>query len=152
MHCRQTIDFRGVLHHVDGCEGSTGVMLTRLLLLSDSQFRCPHFPFTDFFFFALISCHYSPLVTSFFHLCLWWHLLSDYLSINTCRHMCSQLLITNTAKHHRITSRLLSETHVVHGVFFDPKINIKNNENIMFLIMSAEKIMNNNGKKQRKVS
>lgn len=66
--------------------------------------------------------------------------------------MCSQLLITNTAKHHRITSRLLSETHVLHGLFFDHKINIKKNENIMFLIMSAEKIMNNNGKKQRKVS
>lgn len=52
--------------------------------------------------------------------------------------MCPQLH-THTAKHHRITSRLLSETHVLGGTSLDPQINTEKNQNIMFSIMSAEK-------------
>lgn len=55
-----------------------------------------------------------------------WHLLSGVRSINT-HEACvrSQLLIANTAKHHRIASRRLWETHVPPWLLFHPRANIK---------------------------
>lgn len=142
---RPTIEPRGILHHVDGCEGSSGVTLTPSLLPSDSQFRCPHLPLTHSFSPWSLAI-FSPLVADSFHHCLQRLLLSDYLSVNTCTHMCPQL-DTHTAKHHRIASRLLSETHVLGGTALDPQVNTEKNQNIMFSVMSAEKLMNNNSKK-----
>lgn len=131
-----------------GVKGSLGVMLTPSLLPSDSQFRCPHLPLTHFFFSWSLAI-FSPLVAGSFHLCLWCHLLSDYLSVNTCTHMCPQLH-KHTAKHHRITPWLLSETHVPGGTSLDPQINIEKNLNIMFSIMCTDKLMNNNNSKNEK--
>lgn len=62
--------------------------------------------------------------------------------------MCPQLN-SNTAKLHRITSTLLSETHVLGGTSLDPQINTEKNPNIMLSIMSAEKLMNNSKNEKR---
>ena len=107
---------RGVSHYVHGCEGSLEVTLTPALPPSDSRFRCPHLPPAHLLFLDLLP-FFSPTVTNCFHLCFRCHLLTDYLSVNTCAHMCPQLH-TRTAKHHGIASRLLSETHVWGGNFF----------------------------------
>ncbi len=65
--------------------------------------------------------------------------------------MCPQLH-TRTAKHHRNTSSLLSETHVLGGTSLDPQINTEKNQNIMLSILSAGKLMNNNSKNEKRLN
>lgn len=108
-------------------------------------------PSTHLLLFLLISCHLFPTGDEYFPYLSMCHLLSGYLSVNTCTHMCPQSL-THTAKPHRIPSRLLSETHAMGGTSLDPQINTENNPNIMSLIIRVEILMNNNSKNEQRLN
>lgn len=109
-----------------GVNGARVDRLISLFLRSDSQLRCPHFPLSHCFLPWSPAIFVpppsgdklfpSPSAVTF--------TLRLSISINTRRHVRSQLLIANTAKHHRITSRLLSETHVLPGLVFHPRADI----------------------------
>lgn len=64
--------------------------------------------------------------------------------------MCPQLHSHSQASH--ITSRLLSETHVLGRTSLDPQMNTEKNQNVMFSIMNAEKLMNNKSKKEKRLN
>lgn len=89
---------------------------------------------------------FPPLMAFSFHLCL----LCHSLMLSICKHMHTYCISPqlHTAKLHRIESRLLSETHVLGGTILYPHINTQN-QNIMFYIMSAGKLMNNRERMKR---
>lgn len=141
---RPTIHLRGVLHRVDGCEGSSGVMLTPSVL-SVIHSLCVRT------FYSLTAC--SPdLLPSFPH---WWWGLSISVHVpftlrrSICKHMytyVSAVTCTQSQTSQNNIKTLIRNTCHVGGTSLDPHINTEKNPNIMSSIMRAEKLMNNNSK------
>lgn len=125
-----TILHRGTLHHTDGREEVSGGCVDRLI----SVFSLGWFTVTMSTLSikslpsALIPCHFfsPPLATKLFP-CLSRVTFTLRRPIHKHAQACvrSQLLIANTAKHHRNASRLLSKTCVPPWLLFHPRANIK---------------------------
>ena len=142
---------RGISHYVHGCEGSSEVTLTPSLPPSDSRFRCPHLPPAHLLFswsLAFLFPNGDELFPSlspvpFTHrlsICKYAH---TYVSAN---YTLAQPNIT--ASHQGSYQKHMSGA----GTSLDLQINTEKNQNIMFSIMSAEKLMNNNSINEKRLN